>query len=78
MEYFKDDLELKETMRKLELVGEEVFTQNTIQHFPCEYLPEGLDGETYIKIFRKKMACIRYEFWKILDRTGGKSDDPET
>ena len=23
------------------------------------------------------MACIRHEFWKILERTGGKSDEPE-
>jgi len=40
-------------------------------------LPEGLDGDTYIVIYRKQMACIRYEFWKVLDRTGGKTDDPE-
>jgi hypothetical protein len=54
IEHFKNDTELLEIMEKLKQVGETVFSNDPeIEHFSCEYLPEGLNEETYIKIYRK-------------------------
>ena len=54
-----------------------VFENHRIDHIQCEKLPKGLDGETYILIFRKQQACLRHHYWQVFDRTGGLSEDPE-
>ena len=35
-----------------------------------------MDEDTYVLIFRKQQQLIRHALWKILEETGGPSEDP--
>ena len=48
-----------------------------IEHIPCKDMPEGLDEDTYILIYRKQQQCIRYHIYKVLQKTGGSTTDVE-
>jgi hypothetical protein len=39
-------------------------------------MPEGLNEDSYILVYRKQQACIRYQIYKILKETGGATQDP--
>jgi hypothetical protein len=50
-----------------------VFDENegSILHVPCKDMPEGLNEDTYILVYRKQQQCIRHQIYKILKETGG-------
>jgi hypothetical protein len=40
-------------------------------------MPEGLDEDKYLLIYRKQQQCIRYHIDKVLKDTGGSTRNPE-
>lgn len=56
MKQFGDDPEIKDKMNKLQEIHDQVFDKNNgrIEHIPCKDMPEGLDEDSYILIYRKQ------------------------
>ena len=77
LEMYSNDEVIQSYTQRLEDLNKMVFENHRIDHIQCEKLPKGLDGETYILIFRKQQACLRHHYWQVFDRTGGLSEDPE-
>jgi len=48
----------------------------TIPHLKCANLPEGLDEDKYLIIYRKQQQCIRYHIQEVLKQSGGSTRDP--
>lgn len=73
LERFKDDAEIKALFDKLKSLNETVFDFDNprMEHIKCENMPEGLNEETYLQIFRKQQAAIRHHIYKTLKQTGG-------
>ena len=73
----QNDPVIKGEFDLLKKIGEMVFNakEGTIMHIPCE-MPEGLTEDSYILVYRKQQACIRYQINKILKETGGATQDP--
>jgi hypothetical protein len=77
MNKHKNDSVIKGEFELLKKFGDMVFDskQGTCLHIPCE-MPEGLNEDSYILVYRKQQACIRYQINKILKDTGGATQDP--
>jgi len=43
---------------------------------PCKNMPENLTEDSYIMVYRKQQAAIRYQIYRILKETGGPVQDP--
>ena len=58
----KDDSVIMAEFDMLNKMEELVFDpkEGTIMHIPCEQMPENLNEDTYILIYRKQQACIRH------------------
>ena len=52
---FKDDPEIKDKLEKLKEIHDTVFDQKDakIDHIKCKDMPEGLDEDSYILIYKK-------------------------
>lgn len=79
MSKFKDDPEIKDKMEQLEKIHGQVFDKNNgrIDHLPCKDIPEGLNEDSYILIYKKQQQCIRYHIYQVLQQTGGSTTDVE-
>lgn len=75
---FKGDKEIQAEFDLLKKIADLVFDpkEGTIMHIPCKDMPEGLNEDSYILVYRKQQACIRYQIQKILKETGGATQDP--
>jgi hypothetical protein len=52
-----------------------VFNENPkIPHIICADIPEGMDEEMYVRVYRKQMAVFRHKIYKALKETGGMSE----
>lgn len=78
MNKFKNDPVIKAEFDLLKKIGAMVFEakEGSIMHIPFNQMPEGLTEDTYILVYRKQQACIRYQINKILKETGGATQDP--
>ncbi len=47
-----------------------------IDHIAAKVLPENLDEDMYIFIYRKQHAVLRHEIFNVLKNSGGRSADP--
>lgn len=60
--HFKNDEEVKRLAKNITKLHEDVFVRENIDHIAFE-LPEKLDKQMYIKIYRKIWATIRHDLW---------------
>ena len=53
---YKDDPEIKDKLAMLEKIHDTVFDKDDgkIDHIVCKDMPEGLDEDTYILLYRKQ------------------------
>ena len=60
--HFKNDPEVRRLAQNIKKLHEDVFTRENIDQIAFE-LPEKLDKQMYIKIYRKIWATIRHDLW---------------
>jgi hypothetical protein len=60
--HFKNDEEVRRLAKNITKLHEDVFVRENIDHIAFE-LPEKLDKQMYIKIYRKIWATIRHDLW---------------
>ena len=81
MAKFASDPEIKDKLAKLQEIHDSVFevgkNNGKIEHIPCKDMPEGLDEDSYILIYKKQQQCIRYHIYQVLLDSGGPTTDPE-
>ena len=80
LEKYQGDKEVEAVLARLKAIGEQVLKpkDQSIEHIKCADVPEGLDEDTYILVFRKLHQIIRYEIYSIMNKYGGTSAAPET
>jgi hypothetical protein len=56
LKLYKDDPEIKDKLAELERIHDSVFNKDDgkIVHLPCKNMPEGLDEDSYILVYRKQ------------------------
>ena len=56
LQLYKDDPEIKDKLAELESIHDSVFNKDDgkIVHIPCKSMPEGLDEDSYILVYRKQ------------------------
>ena len=76
---FKNDSVIQAYFERLKKIGESVFDEKNqrIEHIKCNNMPIGMNEDSYIDVYKKQQACIRHEIYKIMQRTGGQSMDPQ-
>jgi hypothetical protein len=42
-----------------------------------EELPKEFTADKYLELIRLQLATMRHLLWKVINQTGGKSEDPE-
>ena len=62
VDHFKDDPEVKKLAGNIKKLHEDVFVRGKVDHIAFE-LPEKLDKQMYIKMYRKIWATIRHDLW---------------
>ena len=55
MDAYKNDPEIKDKISQLEKIHNQVFAKNdaSIDHIQCKDMPEGLDEDSYILVYKK-------------------------
>ena len=75
LQRYIDDPVIKKYFDRLNEIEATVFnqTEQSIAYIPCDNLPDGLDEDKYILIYRKQQQCIRHHIFKVLKETGGQT-----
>lgn len=70
------DPEISSLFERLQELESLVFNENPkIPHIKCADIPEGLDEEMYVQVYRKQMAVFRHKIYKALKESGGMSEE---
>ena len=79
LEKYTGDKEIDAIFQHLKKIGEDVFNKkcSSIEHFVCKDIPQGMDEDAYILVFRKTQQIIRYEIYHIMNKHGGNSASQE-
>jgi hypothetical protein len=66
-QHFKDDPEIKRLAGNIKKLHEDVFVHGKVDNIAFE-LPEKLDKQMYIKMYRKIWATIRHDLWSRIQQ----------
>jgi hypothetical protein len=72
MKKYGDDIEVKKHLNGLQEIEKTVFDEKnpSIPHIVCDDIPEGLDEEMYLKVYRKQMAVFRHKIYMYMKNEG--------
>ena len=54
-----------------------MFLEERIEVIEAEDLPKDFNSDMYLELTKIQLETMRHRIWKVINQTGGKSDDPE-